>query len=88
MKESSKKVLNYLKEVNGENVTADDVAKALGVETRSVNGSFTSFVKKGYGFRDEQEIQEEDGSHKKVKFLKLTAQGLEFDPDAEVADAE
>ena len=35
MKENSKKVLNYLKEINGENVTAADVAVALGLEKRS-----------------------------------------------------
>jgi len=34
MKENSKKVLNYLKEVNGANVTAADVAEALGIEKR------------------------------------------------------
>lgn len=34
MKENSRKVLNYLKEVNGSNVTAADVAEALGLEKR------------------------------------------------------
>ena len=32
MKENSKKVLNYLKEINGAQVTAADVAEALGLE--------------------------------------------------------
>ena len=31
MKENSVKVLNYLKEVNGQQVTAADVAEALGL---------------------------------------------------------
>ena len=34
MKENSKKVLNYLKEINGTAVTAADVAEALGLEKR------------------------------------------------------
>ena len=34
MKDNSKKVFNYLKEVNGDNVTAADVAEALGLEKR------------------------------------------------------
>ena len=44
MKENSKKVLNYLKEVNGANVTAADVADALGIEKRQVDGIFTSAI--------------------------------------------
>lgn len=45
MKENSKRVLNYLKEVNGvKEVTAADVAEALGLEKRSVDGSFTSAI--------------------------------------------
>ena len=84
MKENSKRILNYLKEVNGTNVTAADVAEALGIEKRSVDGSFTSAIqRKG---RTPAEIELEDGTHKQVKFLSLTAAGLAFDPDAEEAE--
>ena len=87
MKENSKKVLNYLKEINGQNVTAADVADALGFEKRSVDGIFTSAIqRKGLGIRKPAEIELEDGTHKAVKFLCLTAEGMSFDPDA--ADAE
>ena len=87
MKENSKKVLNYLKEINGENVTAADVAAALGLEKRSVDGIFTSAIqRKGLGVRTPAEIELEDGTHKQVKFLSLTAAGLAFDPDAEEAE--
>jgi hypothetical protein len=83
MKENSKKVLNYLKEINGENVTAADVAAALGLEKRSVDGIFTSAIqRKGYGVRVTAEIELEDGTHKQVKFLTLTPAGMSFDPDA------
>lgn len=83
MKENSKKVLNYLKEINGENVTAADVAAALGLEKRSVDGIFTSAIqRKGYGVRIPAEIELEDGTHKQVKFLTLTPAGMSFDPDA------
>jgi len=34
MKENSKNVLNYLKSINGSDVTAADVADALGLEKR------------------------------------------------------
>ncbi len=84
MKENSKKVLNYLKQVNGEQVTAADVAEALGLEKRQVDGIFTSAIqRKQLGVRTPAEIELEDGTHKAVKFLSLTAAGMAFDPDAE-----
>lgn len=84
MKENSKAVLNYLKSINGADVTAADVADALGLEKRQVDGIFTSALqRKGYGVRVPAEIELEDGSHKQVKFLKLTDAGMELDPDAD-----
>ena len=83
-KENSKDVLNYLKEVNGQQVTAADVAEALGLEKRSVDGIFTSAIqRKGLGVRTPAEIELDDGTHKAVKFLSLTAEGMNFDPDAD-----
>ena len=85
MKENSKNVLNYLKGINGENVTAADVAEVLGLEKRQVDGIFTSALqRKGLGVRVPAEIELEDGTHKAVKFLQLTEAGMAFDPDAEV----
>ena len=89
MKENSKKVLNYLKEVAGENVTAADVAVALGLEKRQVDGIFTSAIqRKQLGVRTHAEIELEDGTHKQVKFLSLTPAGMAFDPDATEEAAE
>lgn len=83
MKENSKRVLNYLKGIDGANVTAADVAEALGLEKKSVDGIFTSAIqRKNLGFREPAEIELEDGKHKAVKFLKLTAEGMAFDPEA------
>ena len=87
MKENSKKVLMYLKEVNGEQVTAADIADALGLEKRSVDGFFTSAIqRKGLGVRTPAEVELEDGTHKAVKFLSLTAEGMAFDPDQNDAE--
>ena len=84
MKENSKKVLEYLKTINGQNVTAQDIADALGLEKRSVDGIFTSAIqRKGLGIRTPAEIELNDGSHKQVKFLSLTEAGMAFDPDAD-----
>ena len=77
-------VIDYLKAHNGENLTAQDVADALEVDVKVVNGAFTSGIqKKGLGQRIEAEIELDDGSHRKVKFLTLTADGLAFTPEAE-----
>ena len=84
MKENSKKVLNYLKGVNGEAVTAADVALATGLDKRQVDGIFTSAIqRKNLGIRVPAEVELEDGSHKAVKFLQLTDAGMAFDPDAD-----
>ncbi len=84
MKENSRKVLNYLKENVGQDMTAADVAEALGLEKRQVDGIFTmSFQRKNLGAREEAEVTMEDGSHKKVKYLRLNEDGLNLDPDAE-----
>ncbi len=84
MKENSKNVLNYLKGINGADVTSADVADALGLAKRQVDGIFTSALqRKGLGVRIPAEVELEDGSHKQVKFLRLTDAGMAFDPDAE-----
>ena len=83
MSANSITVLNYLKENNGVDLTAADVAAALGLEKRSVDGIFTSAIqRKGYGVRIPAEVELEDGTHKAVKILKLTEAGMAFDPNA------
>lgn len=82
MSSNSIKVLDYLKKVNGTQVTAADVAEALGLEKKSVDGIFTSAIqRKGLGVRTPAEIELEDGTHKAIKLLSLTAEGLAFNPD-------
>ena len=82
MKENTRKVFEYLREGDGQNVVAADVAEALGLEKRQVDGIFTSAIqRKSYGFREEAEVELEDGSHAKVKFLRLTDAGKKLDLD-------
>ena len=83
MKINTKRVFEYLQEINGANVTAADVAAAVGLEKKQVDGIFTSAIqKKNLGVRVPAEIELEDGTHKTVKFLSLTPAGMSFDPDA------
>lgn len=88
MKENTKNVIVYLQGLDeSANVTAQDVAAALDMEKRSVDGIFTSAIqRKGFGVRVPAEVELEDGTHKAVKFLKLTAAGRELDVNAEDAE--
>ena len=90
LKPNSKLVYDYVKENGGSNITAADIAEGTGLEVRQVNGIVTSaFQRKGLMERVPAEVQLEDGSHKAVKFIKLTDAGMEFDPEAEdTKDAE
>ena len=84
LKPNTVSVINYLKEVNGQNVTAADVAEALGLEKRTVDGIFTSAIqRKGLGIRTPAEAELEDGTHKAVKFLSLTEEGMNLDVTAD-----
>ena len=53
MSENTIKVINYLQGLNGADVTANDVAEALGLTGRQVNGIFTGGIqRKDLGIRD------------------------------------
>ena len=84
LKENSRKVFDYVKANEGKNITAADIAEGTGLDVRQVNGIVTSaFQRKGLMERVPAEIELEDGSHKAIKLVKLTAEGKDFDPDAE-----
>ena len=85
MKDSTRKIFDFLKTIGDANYTADDIAAAVGIPAKNVNGSVTSFTKKGLAVRTEAAVELEDGSTKKVKFISLTPEGMAFDPDAEQA---
>lgn len=88
MSENSKMVLKYLQGKNGVDLTAADVAEELGLTKKQVDGIFTSAIqRKQLGERVVAEIELEDGTHEKVKFLKLSDAGMSFDPDS-TPDAE
>jgi len=80
-------VYNFVKENEGKNFTAADIAEGTGLDVKQVNGIVTSaFAKKGYMVREEAEIEitKEDGSkgHKAVKFIRLTEEGKKLDVNA------
>jgi DNA-binding MarR family transcriptional regulator len=82
LSENAKVVMRRLQELEGADVTVHDLSEDIGLPVNSITGIFNSFVKKGLGERVIAEVELEDGSHKKVKFLKLTDAGLALDVDA------
>ena len=84
LKENSRIVYDYVKAHEDENITANDIAEATGLTSRQVNGIITMAFQR---HKDEEknevplmervvaEVEEADGTHSKVKLIKLTAEG-------------
>ena len=93
LKENSRKVFDYVKEHDGEDFTAQDIANAIDLSVRSVNGIITSAFQR-HKDADKNEVplmvrvpaeieDPETGLHKAIKLIQLTDAGKAFDPDAE-----
>lgn len=84
LKPNAQAVWTFINDNDGADFTATDIAEALSLEVKSVNGILTSaFQKKGKIIREEAEVELADGTHKKVKFIRLTDDGRNWNPDAE-----
>ncbi|AXF52454.1 MAG: SarR-like protein [Caudoviricetes sp.] len=81
MKESTRQVFDYVKSMEGQNITANDISDATGIPVRSVTGSVTSFCKKGLMERKAGEAELPDGTHKPIKLIFITEKGKAFNPD-------
>lgn len=88
--EKSLIILDFLRENKDGNFTAADIAEAVGMEKKSVDGVVTrGLASKGYAVRIPAEITLDDGSHKGINLIKATEAGLAYDHDAALAiDAE
>lgn len=81
-------VLNYLKTIGDANVTAADIADAVGMEKKSVDGIVTSGLIRNKGLAEripaQIEVTDDEGNvkYKDVKFIKLTAAGQAYDHEA------
>lgn len=85
--ENSLTILNYLKEHEGDKMTAQDIADALNLEVKSVNGVVTAGLqRKGYAERIPAEVELEDGTHKVIKFIQITEAGKAYDHAAAQAE--
>ena len=77
--ENGQKIMAYLKDVEGQNVTSADAADALEIDKRKFTGAFNALVKKGFAVRNSAKIE----APVTVKYLVLTDAGLAFDPTAD-----
>lgn len=73
--EKAQAVLTYLQDNDGD-FTSKDLAATLGIEPRSITGVLNGLQRKGLIVREVVEGE-------KDKLIRLTAEGLAADPDAE-----
>ena len=82
LKENSLIIFNYVKDHDGEDFTAADIAEATGLGVKTVNGCITAMAR-----HHELMIREEVAiTGGKVKYIRLTEKGQSYDPTA--SDAE
>ena len=85
MKPNVKAIYDYILAHESENITAKDIAAALGIDdVRRINGVITMSLQRNrneekeivpLAQRVEAEVEEADGTHTKVKLIKLTDEG-------------
>lgn len=84
MNANSKAILEFLKDNHGKNMTAAQIADALGMEKKSVDGAFTAFTRKELGIRVEDTIE----GDVEVKVLYITDAGKAAAETGKVDDKE
>jgi len=90
---NSERVLNYMKEHYGEELSKQQIAEALGITIPAVTGSMNALIKKKYAETTREEIVEDAPATEtrkakthKVLYHTLTEAGLTYDPVAEAAE--
>lgn len=81
MSENAQAIIAHLVATNNAPATLDDLADALNIDKKKVNGAFNALVKKGFCARVAATIE----APVTVKYLVLTEDGMNYDPanDAE-----
>jgi predicted transcriptional regulator len=79
MSENAQAIIAHLIATNNAPATLDDVAAALNIDKKKVNGAFNALVRKGYCARVAATIE----APVTVKYLVLTDAGMSFDPSAD-----
>ena len=79
MSENAQAIIAHLIATNNAPATLDDVADALNIDKKKVNGAFNALVRKGYCARVAATVE----APVTVKYLVLTEAGMGFDPSAD-----
>jgi predicted transcriptional regulator len=79
MSENAQAIIAHLIATNNAPATLDDVAAALNIDKKKVNGAFNALVRKGYCARVAATIE----APVTVKYLVLTDAGMACDPSAD-----
>ena len=74
MSENAQKIVAHLIEIGDANETLDDVAEALDLGKRTVNGAYNALVKKGLAERVKATVE----APVTVKYLVLTDEGVAY----------
>ena len=86
MTQNAKLVFDYLKTNYGKDITAQAMAKDLGISINAVTGSVNGLCRDtkhpAYAIRKEVEVADEEGKTSTIKYISLTDEGLAFNPDA------
>ena len=86
MTDTAKLVFSYLRENYGKDISAQAMAKDLGISINAVTGSVNGLCRDtkhpAYAVRKEVEVAGEDGKTSTIKYISLTDEGLAFNPDA------
>lgn len=85
MTENSRKVFEYLKKNKGQELTKYEIVEELDVPISAVTGCVNSLVKKGYAEERQEVLMPMHPSQKPtvLRWVKLTEEGLKYDPDEE-----
>ena len=82
MSDIAQAVIKHLIATDNAPATMYDVAEAIGVDAKKVNGCFNSIVKKGFGARVEAKVE----ADVEATYLVLTEAGKNYDPAVEDAE--
>lgn len=82
MTPNARRILDYMKQNFGTEMTKQEIAASLGVSVSAVVGTTNSLIKKGFATERQETTLDEKNKEKVIKYVVLTDEGNEFDPDA------
>ena len=82
MTPNARRILDYMKQNFGTEMTKQEIAASLGVSVSAVVGTTNSLIKKGFATERQETTLDEKNKEKVIKYVVLTDEGNEYDPDA------